>query len=294
VELKAAAFRALDYDRLLGFLGVRDSRDRPAVFRELRGQLSDDARSFWNARPEAIAGGVIHCGKFERYFRLFRRLVLPLIHRRATVHALLQHKSQDERERFYHTVWNNRRWRLLFRFFFGRRMMGWLGRDPEFFRFVEIPVSERILDRTRYAFTVLPTHDNPYLAYVMNGNWGMTLPDYLRPENFDRVRQSLASLQLFLGPVEEAAETLSPGSFDVFNLSDIFEYVDLAGYHALLERLLRSAAAGARLVYWNMLVPRRRPESMAGRLEAAADEAKRLHRLDRAFFYQDLVIEVAK
>jgi S-adenosylmethionine-diacylglycerol 3-amino-3-carboxypropyl transferase len=92
--------------------------------------------------------------------------------------------------------------------------------------------------------------------------------------------------------VEEAAGTVPRGSIDAYNLSDDFEYVDLASYHAMLGRLVSAAAPGARLVYWNMLVPRHRPESMAALLEPAVDEAKRLQRIDRAFFYQDLVVEV--
>ena len=71
---------------------------------------------------------------------------------------------------------------MLFRVFFSRFVMGRLGRDPEFFRYVEGSVSDRILSRTRHALTVLPTHANPFLAYILTGNYGDALPRYLRPE----------------------------------------------------------------------------------------------------------------
>ena len=56
-------------------------------------------------------------------------------------------------------------------------LVGRLGRDPEFFRYVQGSVSDRILSRARHALTVLPTHENPYLQFILNGQldhsvWG--------------------------------------------------------------------------------------------------------------------------
>jgi len=50
---------------------------------------------------------------------------------------------------------------------------------------------------------------------------------------------------------------------------------------------------GARLAYWNMLAPRRRPEQMADRLRPLDDLAARLHLADRAFFYSAFRVEEA-
>jgi S-adenosylmethionine-diacylglycerol 3-amino-3-carboxypropyl transferase len=293
VQLKVAAFRSLPYERLLGFLGVTRSRERHAVYRDLRQTLPQGARAFWDTRRADIESGVIHAGRFERYFRFFRRWVLPLVHGPRVVTALQAERSAGEREVFYQNVWNNRRWRLVFRLFFSRFLLGRLGRDPEFFRFVTTPVAERILVRARHALTALPTHDNPYLRYILNGNW-VPLPDYLLPQHFDRIRQSLDRLQLLVGSVEQAAAIAPPGAIDAFNLSDIFEYMDLPAYHALLRSLLPAAAPGARLAYWNMLTPRRRPEALADRIVPLADKAQALHYADRAFFYQDFVLEVVR
>src|SRR2546422_4621937 len=110
---------------------------RPSTYRGLRPDLSGDTAHFWDAHPRAIARGVIHAGKFERYFHLFRRLVLPLIHGPGTIRALRAPKTLAEQRRFYETRWNTWRWRALFRLFFGRAVMGRLGRDPEVFAQVE-------------------------------------------------------------------------------------------------------------------------------------------------------------
>jgi S-adenosylmethionine-diacylglycerol 3-amino-3-carboxypropyl transferase len=292
VELRCAGFRRLAHEELLGFLGVAPAADRAATYARLRADLSGGAAAFWDAHPDWIRRGAVHAGRFERYFEIFRTRVLPLIHGRRAVLELLREKGRDEREAFYAGRWDNRRWRWLFRLFFGRFAMGRLGRDPEFFRYVEGSVAERILARTRHALTALPTHSNPYLRSILTGSFAPALPRYLRPENHARVRAGLARLALVRGSVEEAAaEHAGARGFDGFNLSDIFEYLDPGTCRAIYGELLRFARPGARLAYWNMLVPRRAPPEHAGRVRHLAELSRDLLEQDRAFFYSAFVVE---
>lgn len=294
IELKRAAIRRLSHEATLAFLGVqRSERDRRAVYEELERDLPERTREFWRERQEAVAGGVIHHGKFESYFRLFRERVLPLVHRRKTVLSLLDVRDEAGRKEFYDRTWDNLRWRLLFRLFFSRFAMGRLGRDPEFFRYVEGSVAERILGRVEYALTVLPVHTNPYVEYILTGRFRTALPLYLRPEVFASLKGNLDRLILFEGPIEKAAETHRDGGFDGFNLSDIFEYLDPPTSVGVYGRLLETAHPGARFAYWNMLVPRRLAESFPGRVRPLGAEAKVLFARDLAFFYSAFILEEA-
>jgi S-adenosylmethionine-diacylglycerol 3-amino-3-carboxypropyl transferase len=196
------------------------------------------------------------------------------------------------RLRFYRQRWNNLRWRLMFKVFFSRFVMGRAGRDPEFFRYVEGSVADRIFRRAEYALSILPTHSNPYLTYIFTGNYGATLPRYLRRDVVLRLRQRLDSLQLVHAPIDEAA---GPDvRFDGFNLSDIFEYLDPPSSAALYHRLLDQANPGARFAYWNMLVPRQRPDDVAGRVVRDEKTSKQLFDRDLAFFYRDFILEIVR
>lgn len=298
VELRLVALRRLDYDDVLAFFGItigepqRDER-RVATYQLLRGELSATAREFWDAHTDDLALGFIHTGKFESYFRLFRRRVLPWVHRRATIDALLQDKSLAARHEFYDQRWNNWRWRWMFRIFFSRTVMGRRGRDPEFFRYVEGSVSDRILERTRYALTELPMHTNPYLRYILTGNYAppFALPRYLRPEHFAAVREGTRLVTLHHGPIDAAAESHAGPGWDGFNLSDIFEYLGPELSRDVYGKLLDRARPGARFAYWNMLVPRRRPDEFAARVRSLDSLAREQFARDLAFFYSALVIE---
>jgi S-adenosylmethionine-diacylglycerol 3-amino-3-carboxypropyl transferase len=291
LELRVAAYRELEHQELLAMIGSRPSARRPALYAKCRPRLSPDARAFWDARPDAIAGGIGGAGKFERYFRTFRQRVLPLVHTRARVEALLVRKDRTERLRFYSNEWDSWRWRLLFRLFFSRTMMGRLGRDPEFFRYVEGDVAGRILERTKHALTELDPSDNPYVHWILTGTHGAALPCALREDSFARIRANLDRLEWRQASIEDYLTGSRAEAFDRFNLSDLFEYVSVEHYHHLLRAIVAASRPGARLAYWNMLAPRSRPEEMAGCLVPLTEMATSLHLRDRAFFYSAFRLE---
>lgn len=291
VELRVAAYRALEHSELLELIGSRPSRRRSALYQRCRKLLSSTTAAFWDAHAIEIENGIGDAGKFERYFKLFRTRVLPLVHSRKRVERLLAGGDLARREAFYASEWDTLRWRLLFKIFFSRFVMGRCGRDPAFFRYVQGSVAERILSRTRYALTALDPAANPYLQWILTGTHTSALPFGLRPENFERVRQNLDRLEIAHGSIEEYLDKHPDLRFDRYNLSDIFEYMSPENFRNLLERLIAASRPGARLVYWNMLAPRTRPEELAPRLRPLSGLAQKLFAQDKAWFYSRLVIE---
>lgn len=289
LKLRVAAYRQLQHSELLALIGSIESDARPRLYQACRKHLSASALAFWDERPDLIAAGIGSVGKFEHYFKLFRDRMLPLVHPRQRVRELLRSKCRDERRSFYNKEWNNFRWRLMFRVFFSRRLMGLLGRDPEFFRYVEGSVSERILKRTEYALTELDPAANPYVQWILTGRHNGALPAALREENFERIRRNLDRLEWRCGSLEEALG--QEKKFDCFNLSDIFEYMSPSSYEQLLKLIVSRARSGARLAYWNMLAPRHRPETLATALRPLTELSSQLFARDRAFFYSALVVE---
>lgn len=291
LELRVAAYRELDHAELLELIGSTPSDRRPALYQRCRLRLSAEARDFWDNHSSDIANGIGSAGKFERYFTLFRNRVLPLVHSRGRVDRLLQGGAFAKRRAFYEGEWNTWRWRLLFKVFFSRVVMGRMGRDPSFFRYVEGSVADRILDRTRYALTELDPAANPYLQWILTGRHTTALPMALRPENFAAIQVNLDRLEFRCQSVEDFLDEQTPGTISKANLSDIFEYMSEENAARLLAKLAASGRPGGRLAYWNMLAPRSRPESLAARLRPRPDLADRLFQQDKAFFYSRFVVE---
>jgi S-adenosylmethionine-diacylglycerol 3-amino-3-carboxypropyl transferase len=292
LALRVAAFRRLSHRELLQLMGSRpaSAEARLSLYQRCRADLEPAVQAFWDGHSAAISGGIGEAGKFEHYFRLFRTRLLPLVHGRRRIGQLLEPRSPEDRRDFYDRRWNTWRWRLLFQVFFSRFMMGRLGRDPAFFKYVKGSVADRILQRTEHALTALDPADNPYLHWILTGTHGEALPWALRPENFDLVRSRLDRLEWHQLTIEAFLER-SPTRVDKYNLSDIFEYMSQDNTAKLLAQLSEASGPGGRLAYWNMLAPRSRPSQLAAQLRPRPDLAKPLFLQDRAFFYSALIIE---
>lgn len=291
IEVRRAAYLTLEHREFLELLGSRESGDRLKLYHACRAEMPESARRFWDALPAAIERGIGSAGKFERYFATFRKVVLPLAHSRDRVLSLLAARSPEDRHHFYNDVWDNRRWRWIFRLFFSRTVMGALGRDPEFFKYVEGSVADRILARTRHALVELDPTNNPYLHWILTGAHGEALPEALEERNFGIIRYALKAnkLEVVHAPLEAWLARDPERRYDAFNLSDIFEYMSVENSKLLLERIIEASNPGARLAYWNMLAPRSRPVSLSGRLRSCESDSHFTR--DRAFFYSRFVVE---
>jgi len=296
LELRLAAYRTLTHPELLMLVGSTGhvpefASRRTSFYARCRPLLTEDARAFWDSQPGEIAMGIGSAGKFERYLAKFRHRIVPLIHSGAVVERLFEGGTLEERHAFYERRWDSWRWRLLYRLFFSRQIMGKFGRDPALFRYVEGAVSERLLARTRHALTALDPAENPYLQWILLGRHTTALPYALRPENFEAIRANLDRLEWRRQSLEEFLDLEGVASIDRANLSDIFEYVSEENCGALLERIANIGRRGGRIAYWNMLAPRSRPERLAHRLRPLRSISERLHRQDKAFFYSAFILE---
>lgn len=291
LELRVAAYRELAHGEMLELLGSAPSLRRAALYRRCRALLAPSVRAFWDARAADIDAGAGAAGRFERYLALFRSRVLPWIHPRERVERLLAGGTREEREQFYEREWDTRTWRALFRVFFSRGVMALAGRNPAYFRYARRSIARHLLARVRHACTVLDPAANPYLHWILTGRHAEALPFALRAENFDAIRRNLDRLEWRCVRLEEFLAQAEGEGFERCNLSDAFEYMAPDAYARTLEALLRASRTGCRLAYWNLLVPRRRPEWLGTRLRPLAGRAARLFAADKAFFYGDFVIE---
>jgi S-adenosylmethionine-diacylglycerol 3-amino-3-carboxypropyl transferase len=261
------------------------------LYARCRDLLSSGARRFWDAKPAQVRRGIAQDGKFERYLRIFRRVLLPLTQRRQTVAQLFELKTKVQRQALYDSHWNNRRWRLLCFLFFGRTSLGRFGRDPSFTQFADEPVWTSLQRRLPNALVVQNPGANPYLQWILQGRFETALPWSWREENFASIRDNLDALEWHCDSIEAVLAGLPDGTLNQCNLSDIFEYMSQPAYEKLLNEFIRVGAPGCRLVYWNLVVKRSRPECLADTLTPLRALANRLHSEDKAFFYRDLVIE---
>jgi S-adenosylmethionine-diacylglycerol 3-amino-3-carboxypropyl transferase len=294
LELKIAAFRELPYAELLAFFGVRESSVRWKIYGRLRGFLSPEAARFWDGRPRRIDRGLIHGGRFERYMRLLRKMiVVPLGKGRLAV-RMFHTDDPVERGTLYRERWENLGWKILTRVMLNRRLNSVLF-DKAFFAYLEDDFSfgRHFAAKAERALVRLPIKENYFLAYILFGRFcgERCLPHYLRRENYDVIRGRLDRVEIVTDGCESYFASLQDSSVAKFNFSNIFEWMSPEAYENLLRETVRVARDKAVLTYRNLLVRREHPASLEANIRSRTAAAASLRERDLSFIYNNFVVE---
>jgi S-adenosylmethionine-diacylglycerol 3-amino-3-carboxypropyl transferase len=290
LELKLKAIQTLDNEMLLEFLGYKKSSKREELYNRISHNLTSEAKNYWDKNGKAIGIGIAHCGKFEKYLRVFQRYILPLVHTKKRVAQLLNPKGSAEQQIFYDTRWNTSRWRLMFRVFFSRFVMSRSGRSPEMFTHSQnISASQLYFKRTERALYSEPVKDNFFLSYTLLGSQSELLPYYLHKlRNKNSI--NLQNIKILDADILSFLKGMPNESIDKFNLSDIFEPLDIETTNKVFYEIIRTAKPNARLIFWNNLVSRDIPETLKPIFKRDLETESKLREIDRVFFYEKFYV----
>lgn len=280
LSLKRAALMSLGTVGARAFLGARGSSDRLTLFNTVRNLLPADARAYWDGRARLIERGAIHAGKLERFFAAFRNLALPHVHSKEEIQEFLSLHSLPEQEALYRTMWDTPRWRFALAAFGGKALLARFARQDGMFAHQHEPITGVYEERFRRMFTQSPADENYFLRYCLTGGYGATLPPYLAGEAWSGTEPEIVASGLL-----EYLKKAPAASFTKFNLSDVFEALSPSENDALWDEIARTAARGARVAYWNNLVPRTYPLRLAPMVLDEKALAERLFAGDRTGLY---------
>jgi S-adenosylmethionine:diacylglycerol 3-amino-3-carboxypropyl transferase len=293
MQLKIEAIKEFDRDDYMRFVGLSPSTKRAEVYDLLKPRLSTDCAAYWDSLPNQIEGGIVHYGKFEQYFQLFRNKHLHGIHSQEIVDQLFESKSADEQCIFHDNIWHNDEWHKMYSFFFGEQMMGEKMRDPEFLKHVEGSVSEMIMGQEMKHLRKKAVQKNYFLYYMLNNKFeGDFVPHYLRPEEYLKVKKNIDCIILHQGLLDSA--TIEHGDCTHFNLSDIFEYMDMNLFKSVAKQLMDNSAPNAKFAFWNLMVPRNMIDLFPNEIEFNKAFCNQLTEEDMGYFYRAFVLNTKR
>lgn len=283
-NLKKAGFQYLNYDELMDLLGIYDTSKSYDLFLKLEGKMKAESYQYFTEHPEFFRKGIVNIGKFEKYFQMFKKYVIPLFATRKQILKLASFKSVTEQKEYYEKVINNRRLNQVFNAFFGFKMMGRFGRDKSFYEHVESKKQsgQKFREHFDYGITHVANYDNPYMNYILTNRFReRCLPLYLKRKYFDLIRDRIDRIEVV------KTDLLSVnGRFDFFNLSDIFEYMDDETFRKNCEKLLSLSKCGSEIVYYNM----QGKKYLSDSFELLEDESLVYTKKMQAYFYNELLV----
>ena len=295
LSLKISAFKTLGYNETLEFFGVQPSDRRWELYEKLKPILSEEEQLYWNNKKADINRGIIHCGKYERYMHLLKRVFRILIGKKI-ISELFNASSIEEQRILFKNKWDNFKWRLFCRIFLSRAFASMLF-DKAFYKYLEPTFSFEKYYRSavRKAVTELPAKENYFLAYILSGNYFIdNLPVYLKKENYNFIRDHVDRIKMVTSGCQEYLRSLPRDTISKFNFTNIFEWMSIEEFTLLLLETLRTAKNGAVITYRNHLVTRNRPEMFADQIIPDMKLSIELQKRDRSFIYKAYVVERIK
>jgi S-adenosylmethionine-diacylglycerol 3-amino-3-carboxypropyl transferase len=295
LSLKIGAFKTLTYHETLEFFGVQPSDRRWEYFERLEPFLSEEVKLYWRNKKADINRGIIHCGKYERYMHLLKRMFRILIGRKI-IDELFDSSGIEEQKLLFTNKWNNFKWNFFCRVFLSRTFASMLF-DKAFYKYLEPDFSFEKYYSTavKRAVTELAVKENYFLAYILTGNYLIdNLPVYLKKENYELIRERVDRINIVTSGCLEYLRSLPDNMISKFNFTNIFEWVSMEEFSLHLSETLRVAKDDAVITYRNHLVTRNRPQSFADQIIPDTKLSAILHESDRSFIYKAYVVERIK
>ncbi len=291
MELKLAAIKKLDHGCFFDIFAARKPYRISEVYdQELRPQLSDATRKYWDKNLHMVAGGIYNYGRmglFCKILRFYLREIARLDWSR--VDEFFDCESLEDQARFYHENVGPRIWTRgtagLIRF---KPFMYLAGVHPRQFKLVDgrHDIYDYVKERVEYALTKVPLYNNYFLSMAVTGKFrGRHVPPYLLEENFETLRRNLDRVLIVNGWLGPFLDTQPAGSIDRFNLLDIFDWMTDTVFDQTMASVRRAAAPGARIIYRSGSYRLDPPPSLAPHVERHDELARRLLAQDRSATY---------
>ena len=276
-HLKATAIKCLSYEEFLILLGLKVG-DRIEIYSKVSQVLDLQAKEYFDSHLFLIEMGLIHIGRFEYYFRLFRKKIFPFMSGEKNIKKFADIDNLEEQRTFYNKKIKTWRFNLVFKIFFSKKVMAKTGRDVRYFKYSKGHLHTLLKERVDRGFYYNINKNNPYFSYVLKNTYDAK-PFYLEEENFNKIKKNINNLTI----VQSDFKELLNKKYDFMNLSDLFEYIDEAemeNYEKLVFNCLNSQG---KVAFWNMMNIRQ--FSSHKRINSDKDLD-----YDRAFFYRDFLV----
>lgn len=314
LELKMAGIRHLDYEDFFDMFGKGRLKDAVDTYQHvLRDSLSEWSQKYWDRwirffdnrhRPFYFRGT---SGTFAKVLNLYVDRVLRV---REWLDAILDAANVDEQRRIYEDHLRERFWTRSLKFA--------MGRDATL-SMVGVPKAQReqveqdydggivkfVQDCVEAVFANLPLVDNYFWRVYLTGEYTRNCcPEYLKPENFERLQQGLIDRVSTHTNTVEGFVRSNPEPISRFVLLDHMDWLSNRYYHLLeseWDAILNKAAPDARFIWRSGglqtdFVNRAqihfdgRPRQVGELLQFNHDLARELHVRDRVHTYGSFFI----
>ena len=309
LNLKAAAAKHLPaHEQFFEIFGVGKSENADEMYKQfLAPNLDEGAKAVWDKRIKIFKKGGLYDhsrnGYFLRVFQRFARLI------GCRPDAVLNARSLNEQASLYRKnikpFFNNFLIRLVGRMpvtLFG------LGIPPQQFDELtrETDAETTIIDvyreRVRRLACDFPIEENYFawqaFARKYDTEKRKAIPEYLKDENFGKLKSNIGRLRAKVGSVTDEIKTQPRGSFNRFVFLDAQDWMNADALTELWSAIAEKAEPNSRIIFRTAgaesPIETRLPQTLRENFVYERDASDRLFKQDRASIYGGFHLYILK
>ena len=300
LDLKAAAVNNLaGYGQFFDFFGVGKSEKALELYEQfLAPHLDEEAKKVWNRRIKIFNKGGLYSHSRNGYFLLVFQRFARLIG--CHPDAVLNAQSMDEQVFLYaknvEPFFNNFLIKLVGKLpvtLFG------LGIPPQQFDELtrDLDSGKTIIDvyreRVRRLACDFPIDENYFAWQAFARKYDTenrkAIPEYLKAENFEKLKMNIGRLRTKTGSVTEEIKTRPPGAFNRFVFLDAQDWMNADALADLWSAIAEKAEPNSRIIFRTAgaesPIETRLPESVRDQFVYEREASQHLFKQDRASIY---------
>jgi S-adenosylmethionine-diacylglycerol 3-amino-3-carboxypropyl transferase len=284
LDLKFTAISTLDFDLFTSLLGIDSHLNPVSIYQTIRTRLLLSTQQYFDSNIHLIEMGLIHQGRLEKYFKLFRETGLRQLWSPIFISELTECESLSDQLSLLRDHGKLENLSLLASQFFDRSGLE-KARDPGQMIFVnESQMGQILFLRFLNVIQHQLISTNPYLIYFLTGE--MPTEDrrlaIFKKRNYSTLQNRIHRIELCHIDLESFLGSAADQSLQKLNLSDVFEYLSPEHCQNVFALISQKLAPKARLAYWSLFVDR----------VPLSDHFERIENndSDRVWFYKDFSI----
>jgi S-adenosylmethionine:diacylglycerol 3-amino-3-carboxypropyl transferase len=288
-KLKLASVLHLSRDEAAKLIGLYNSSDeeRLDIYKKLSEHLSDEEKTFWNKKEEAIEKGVVNVARFEKYILKFSWVLRLLLGKRKLKKLMLLETPEEQRDYFDKKISN---WwiKLLFKIAFHPKIYKNRGMDEHGLQHQkDASVATFFFNRFRDFCTSTLASDNYYFQYtffneILNED---ALPEYLSEEGIRNIRANQSNLTWIHADFTSVLRSSKQGTYNKLHLSNIGDWLSAEQMNEVFQAIHDYAADDSKMVIRYIHRNHQVPERFADAFQLNVPFGEELVQTDRYPFY---------
>lgn len=294
LEYKKAAIRELSYDDFIESIGVPfynkpfpDGSKRLALYEKIKKYMPQYAIDFWEDNKNHISDGIMMCGKVEKFFKFYRKILFWLYGADKLLELFTAENLKEQRDRYRN--FRKSKWNALHKILVNRRVLSMV-KGAHSFAQVEFDDFAANLNRKRnLGMMRFFNQDNFFMCLILLGGHmhEEAMSPYLLRKNYPKLQQNIDKLEVFKGTIGDVLKKDGPKNYDKFNLSNIFEWMDDELFNSIIDEVIEMARPGSRMAWrYTLASPRNLNSKNSALLQYEPELSDKLFKQDKAFIYE--------